>query len=79
MRLAILADIHANIYAFEPSLLIWRSKNLIRSSSMAMWSTVLPDNAKVIERIKDLSHDYDCKVLLGNHDDLICMWADQSL
>ncbi|MDX2004690.1 MAG: metallophosphoesterase family protein [Meiothermus sp.] len=79
MRLAVLADIHANLPALEavladlegvgPDLAIVNGDHVNRG----------PSNAAVIERLWDYANGRKVLFTLGNHDDLLLKWANHDL
>ena len=74
MRLAILADIHANLYALEAVLADLTEQRVDRVIVNGDFVNRGPDNVAVLERVWDEGYDR----VLGNHDDLMRKWTQRS-
>jgi len=74
LRLAILADIHANLQALEAVLLDVKQENIDQVIVNGDLVNRGPNNSAVIETLQN----EDLLITLGNHDDLLCKWIDKS-
>ena len=74
MKLAILADIHANLQALEAVLLDIKKENVDQVIVNGDLVNRGPSNSAVIEVLKN----EDIALTLGNHDDLLIKWVERS-
>jgi len=75
LKLAVIADIHANIHALEAVLAdVWKvqADEIIVNGDLVNRG---PDNVRVMERIT--AEPKVTAMTLGNHDDLMRMWVDR--
>ena len=73
MRLAIIADIHGNIHALEAVLADIHKQGVDEIIANGDFVNRAPNNVAVLE----LLHKEKCILVLGNHDDLVCKWAQK--
>ncbi len=73
MRLAIIADIHGNIHALEAVLADIHKQSVDQIIANGDFVNRAPNNVAVLE----LLNEQKCTLLLGNHDDLVCKWAEK--
>lgn len=71
MKLAVIADIHGNIYALEAVLADIYKQGVDKTIANGDLVNRAPDNVSVLERLQEVG----CTLILGNHDDLICKWV----
>ncbi|WP_424949400.1 metallophosphoesterase family protein [Deinococcus sp.] len=80
MRLAVIADIHGNLDALEAVLQDLRTLMIDRLYINGDVVNRGPDSVACMERVLTLSGDLglDAEFTLGNHDDLMLLWHEQS-
>lgn len=74
MKIAIIADIHANAHALEAVLSKIDKENVDQIIINGDLVNRGPNSVKVMEMVWDSGYE----IIMGNHDDLMCKWIDKS-
>ncbi len=77
MKLAIIADIHGNLQALEAVLKDLEQHDIDRLIVNGDSVNRNPNSPKVLERLQSLRSP-KAELILGNHDDLMCLWNKRS-
>ena len=77
MRIAIIADIHGNLHALDAVLAELEQHNIDRLIVNGDSVNRNPNSPKVLERLQSLNSP-KAELVLGNHDDLMCLWKSRS-
>ncbi len=74
LKIAIIADIHANAHALEAVLTQIDKEKVDKVIINGDLVNRGPNSVKVMEMVWDKGYE----IIMGNHDDLMCMWLDKS-
>ena len=77
MKIAIIADIHGNLHALDAVLAELELHNIDRLIVNGDSVNRNPNSPKVLERLLSLNSP-KAELVLGNHDDLMCLWKSRS-
>lgn len=77
MKIAIIADIHGNLHALDAVLKDLEQHDIDRLIVNGDSVNRNPNSHKVLERLQSLTAP-KAELVLGNHDDLMCLWDNRS-
>jgi len=77
LKIAIIADIHGNLHALDAVLKDLEQHDIDRLIVNGDSVNRNPNSHKVLERLQSLTEP-KAELVLGNHDDLMCLWENRS-